>query len=77
MKGEVPRGAWSRLGLLSLAQLLAMSVWFAPSAAVPDLRRDWDLTAAQAAGLTSSVQVGFVAGTAVIAILNVADLVSG
>jgi MFS family permease len=69
--------AWRHVLLLSAAQLLAMGVWFAPNAAVPELRREWGLSAAEAGALTSAVQVGFVVGTAAIAVLNLADLVSG
>ena len=52
-----------------------MSVWFSASAVSPQLRELWGLTAGQAGWLTTAVQVGFVAGTAVAAALNIADLV--
>ena len=63
------------LALLALAELLGMSVWFTASALAPQLRALWALTAAQAGWLTSAVQLGFVAGTATAAVLNLADLV--
>jgi len=66
---------WRILGLLSLAEVLGMSVWFSASAVSPQLRELWGLTAGQAGWLTTAVQVGFVAGTAVAAALNIADLV--
>src|SRR5262249_61910720 len=53
--------------LLSVAELLGMSPWFAASAVAPQLAARWDLGAAQTAALTSSVQLGFVAGTAIAA----------
>ncbi len=53
-----------------------MSVWFSASAIAPQLRAAWGLTAAETGWLASAVQLGFVAGTAVAALLNLADLVS-
>lgn len=63
------------LGLLALAELLGMSVWLAASAVAPALSVRWGLEAAQAGWLTSAVQLGFVAGTLVAAVLNLADVV--
>lgn len=68
---------FAMLGLLGLAQLLAMGGWFAGGALAGELREAWDLTSSQAAWLTSAVQLGFVAGTLVAALLNLADLVPG
>src|SRR5258706_5863274 len=73
---EEPRGRWPMLGLLAAAELLGMSVWFAGAAVAPQLRQAWGLDAAQAGWLTSMVQLGFVAGTAAAALLNLADLLS-
>jgi MFS family permease len=61
--------------LLSLAELLGMSAWFSASALGPQLRAAWSLDAAQVGWLTTIVQLGFVAGTAVAALLNLADIV--
>lgn len=63
------------LGLLAVAELLGMSLWFAGSAAAPALRADWSLTDTQVAWLTNAVQLGFVFGTAVSALLNLPDVV--
>jgi len=52
-----------------------MSVWFAASALSPELGEVWNLDASQAGWLTTAVQVGFVAGTAAAALLNLADVV--
>jgi len=52
-----------------------MSVWFSASALAPQLQRAWGLGAAQTGWLASAVQLGFVVGTAVAALLNLADLV--
>ncbi len=61
------------LVLLSLAELLAMAPWFSASAVAPTLARVWDLSPAGVAGLTVSVQLGFVAGALVSAILTLSD----
>ncbi len=52
-----------------------MSLWFTASAVAPQLQSLWDLSAQQTGWLTTVVQLGFVAGTAVAAILNLADVV--
>ncbi len=65
---------WTILGLLSLAELLGMSLWFTASAVAPELQETWGLDASQAGWLTTTVQLGFVAGTAVAALLNLADV---
>ena len=66
---------WRMLALLSLAELLGMSLWFAAAAMAPQLSAQWGLDAARVGWLTASVQLGFVAGTACAAVLNLADLV--
>ena len=63
------------LALLAVAELLGMSLWFAGSAVAPLLQRRWQLDGAQVAWLTTAVQLGFVAGTACSALLNLADIV--
>jgi MFS family permease len=51
-----------------------MSVWFSGSAVAPQLRAQWSLGTVQSGWLTTIVQLGFVAGTASAAVLNLADL---
>ncbi len=63
------------MGLLGVAELLGMSLWFSASSVSGQLGRLWGLDAAQAGWLTGIVQLGFVAGTAIAALLNVADIV--
>ena len=63
------------LALVAAAELLGMCMWFAGTAVAPALRESWGLSAGQAGWLTSSVQLGFVVGTLVIAALNLADVV--
>src|SRR5262245_33449964 len=66
---------WRMLALLSLAELLGMSLWFAATAVAPQLRAQWGLDAAHVGWLTAAVQLGFVAGTACSALFNLADLI--
>ncbi len=63
------------LALVAVAELLGMSLWFAGSAAAPQLTARWALTSAQVGGLATAVQLGFVAGTAISALLNLADII--
>ena len=64
---------WRVLLLLSLAELLAISVWFSASAVVPALTEAWNLTDGGQAWLTMSIQIGFVVGAFGSAVLNLAD----
>jgi MFS family permease len=63
------------LGLLALAEVLGMSLWFSANAVAGHFRTEWSLSAAQSGWLTAAVQLGFVVGTGVAALLNLADLV--
>lgn len=66
---------WRMLALLAAAELLGMSLWFTASAVSPQLRALWGLDAGQGGWLTTVVQIGFVAGTAAAALLNLADII--
>ncbi len=57
----VDSGRWRVLGLLTLAVMLTMSLWFTASAIAPTLARLWRLPA-DATWLASAIQLGFVAG---------------
>jgi len=63
------------LALVSLAELLAMGLWFGVSAVAPRIAVEWQLSASAAAWLTLAVQLGFVAGTLLSAALNLADVI--
>jgi MFS family permease len=63
------------LALLALAVLLMMGLWFGVSAVAPQIAKEWHLDAATTAWLTLSVQLGFVAGTLLSALLNLPDVV--
>ena len=61
------------LPALVLAQLAGTSPWFAVNAVMPDLQRDYGYGAAAVGTLSSAVQLGFIAGTLVFALLALAD----
>lgn len=69
-------GRWRALVLLSLAELLGMSLWFSAAAVVPALRTEWNLSPSMAGWLTIAVQLGFVCGTLLSAFLNLPDVLS-
>jgi MFS family permease len=64
------------LFLLALAELLAVSVWFAGTAVLPELSRLWAAELNVTAWLTLAVQLGFVVGALVSAVFNLADVFS-
>lgn len=70
MAGAVPRRI---LPVIVLAQFAGTSLWFAVNAVMPDLQRAWGLPPGAVGMLTSAVQLGFVAGTLVFALLMLAD----
>jgi MFS transporter, DHA1 family, inner membrane transport protein len=61
------------LPVIVLSQFAGTSLWFAVNAVMPDLHEAWGLPAAAVGMLTSAVQLGFVAGTLVFALLMLAD----
>lgn len=63
------------LGIIAASELLGMSLWFTGSAIGPQLQQRWALSGSAVGWLTTMVQLGFVAGTAISALLNLADLV--
>jgi MFS family permease len=64
------------LGVVSLAQFLGMTLWFSATAITPRLIAEYDIAPNHAAWLTMAVQAGFVAGTLVSAIANLADVLN-
>ena len=73
--GENPR-RWRTLGLLSLATVMSLTVWFSTNAIAPALQVERGFTATHIAWLTIAVQIGFVLGTLLIAVTNLADLMN-
>jgi DHA1 family inner membrane transport protein len=70
MSIAVPRRV---LPVIVLSQFAGTSLWFAVNAVMPDLEQAWQLPAGAVGTLTSAVQLGFVAGTLVFALLMLAD----
>lgn len=61
------------LPVLVLAQLAGTSPWFAVNAVMPDLQAAFGWNAAAVGTLTSALQLGFIVGTLLFAVLAVAD----
>ena len=70
MQAPVPRHI---LPVLVLAQFAGTSLWFAINAVMPDLQRELGWPATAVGTLTSSLQLGFIVGTLVFALLAIAD----
>ena len=64
------------LALIALAELLGMSVWFAANAVAPQFATRWGLSQSETGWLSTIVQLGFVLGTALAAVFNLADMLS-
>lgn len=64
------------LTLIAAAQLLGMTLWFSATAAAPSLASELSISPATMAWLTMAVQAGFVAGTLISAMLNLADVLN-
>ncbi|HEY3103744.1 MAG TPA: MFS transporter [Pyrinomonadaceae bacterium] len=75
LAGNAAQDRWRTLVLLAIAELFSMSLWFSGSAVVPSLAREWNLSEGAANWLTLSVQLGFVAGTLLSALLNLPDII--
>jgi MFS family permease len=60
--------------ILSIAELMAMSLWFAGTAVLPQLTQIWKSGLGVSAWLTLAVQLGFVVGALLLATFNVADI---
>jgi len=66
-------GKWRSLGLLMLAEIAGMSLWFMCAAILPDLTREFVISEFAQAALSSAVQIGFVVGAVTSALLGLAD----
>jgi MFS family permease len=66
---------FAALALVALATLLAMGLWFGVSAVGPQIAAEWRLDASTTSWLTLAVQLGFVAGTLLSALLNLPDVI--
>src|SRR5215813_3097614 len=73
---EARRDVSSRrvLFLLSLAELLAMSLWFTGTAVIPQITKLWHSDLALGSWLTIAVQIGFSIGAVTFALFNIPDV---
>jgi MFS family permease len=78
METEARQGVSSRraLFLLSLAELLAMSLWFTGTAVIPQITTLWHSGLALGSWLTIAVQIGFSLGAITFALFNIPDIFS-
>ena len=63
----------SPLPIIVLAQFCCTSVWFAGNAVMGDLMATFGLPETAVGSVTSAVQIGFIVGTLVFAVLSIAD----
>ncbi len=61
------------LTILVLTQFAGTSLWFAGNAVLFDLERDWGIGVGAIGDATSAVQLGFITGTLLFALLVIAD----
>jgi len=64
------------LFLLSLAELLGMSLWFTGTAVIPEITKIWHAGLALGSWLTIAVQIGFSLGAITFALFNIPDVFS-
>src|SRR3954453_16271349 len=60
--------------LLSIAELLAMSLWFTGTAVLPQVTKLWQSGLALGSWLTIAVQIGFSLGALFFALFNIPDI---
>jgi MFS family permease len=58
---------------IAIAQLFGTSLWFSANSAAPDLMRAWGIGVSGIGLLTNAVQLGFILGTAAVALTGLAD----
>jgi MFS family permease len=61
------------LPVIILSQFAGTSLWFAGNAVIGDLQLEWGLSPASLSYITSSVQLGFIAGTLFFAFFLISD----
>jgi MFS family permease len=61
------------ISLLIVAEVAVMSLWFVSAATLPEMLREVTLSPVRQAAMSSGVQIGFVAGAMISAILGLAD----
>lgn len=66
---------WRNLSLLVAGEILVLGLWFSASAVLPQMTEEWRLSGAMQSWMTMSVQIGFVVGALLSALLNLPDRV--
>jgi MFS family permease len=64
------------LPLIAISQLLGTSLWFSANAAAGDLATSWGVGPREVGYLSTAVQAGFIAGSALVALTGLADRVA-
>ena len=72
-RSQMNTGPHRAIGVIVLAQLLAVSLWFSANGTADDLALAWALQPADLGWLTNAVQAGFIAGTLVLSLTGLAD----
>lgn len=67
---------WYILPAIVMAQLLGTSTWFAGNAILPALQEQWLLPSSAVAGLTNSIQLGFIVGALLFGLMALSDRIS-
>jgi len=70
---DLAPGASRQLAVLALGMVLGMTPWFSATVAAPGMIAEWNATPSVGAWLTIAVQLGFVLGTFVSAVLLLSD----
>lgn len=68
-----PPGKLCALALLCLAEIAVLSLWFVSAAILPEMAAEGEFSAERGAALSTAVQLGFVTGAVLIAVLGLAD----
>jgi MFS family permease len=68
----IRRPAWT-LPIIVFAQFAGTSIWFSGNAVLAELMQRWPSPSSMAGWVTSAVQLGFIAGTLIFAILAISD----
>lgn len=76
MTSLVARGARNQLAVLAVAMIFGMTPWFSATAVAPSMTAEWRAGDGVHAWLTVAVQLGFVLGTLISAILLLSDRLS-
>jgi predicted MFS family arabinose efflux permease len=72
-KGAMPHRPRRILPVIVVSQLAGTSLWFAGNAVLPDLQANLGLSDGALGDMTAAVQLGFIAGTLVFAVLAISD----